>query len=169
MRKALIIITATLIASAMCGCFKDVVDYTFYNIAIYEQTSTDDPFTPATDVETYAFNVDTTEWRVASYDDALAHRITNKLTGEVKSDPDAFGSFNASETYQCSIRLDAPISMIIMICPQSQIYAYRNYELPENLAQVDTKLYLGLWRPSHNAAGWRVVNQYYSPPTPKNE
>lgn len=152
-------------AGTLCGCFEDVVDYTVYNTAIYCQANTNGSYVPAQEVETYAFYADTTEWRVASLEDALAHRITNKLTGEAKSDPDAFGSFNASQQYQSSIRLEQPMSMIVMVLPQHGIYAYRNYALPENLAQVDTKFYIALWRPSHNSAGWRIVNPGYTPPT----
>ena len=165
MKRALIIIICTLAASLMWGCFKDVVDYTNYHTAIYLQTSTDGNFTPAADVETYAFWVDTTQWRIASWEDAAAHRITNKLTGETLDTPDVYGTFNASEEYQSSIHLDKKISMIVMVCPESQIYAYRKYELPENLAEVLTKLYIATWKPSHSMAGWRIVNQFYTPPT----
>lgn len=169
MRKALIIITATLLSTLLCGCFKEVISYTLFRTAIYEQTTSDGSYIHSTDAEVYAFYADTTEWKIASWEDALAHRITNKLTGEVKSDPDVFGSFNSSDEYQSSILLEAPMSMIVMVFPQSQIYAYRNYPMPENLAQVDTKFYVAQWRPSHNFAGWRVVNPFYTPPTNQNE
>lgn len=164
MKRALILIICALAASLMWGCFKDVVDYTNYHTAIYEQTTTNGSFKPATDVETYAYWVDTTEWSVMSWEDAVAHRITNKLTGETRENPDAYGTFNASDEYQSNIRLDRHISMIVMVCPQMQIYAYRKYELPENLADVYTKFYITSWRASHNSAGWRVVNQFYTPP-----
>lgn len=165
MRHKLSIITVALCAALMCGCFKDVIDYTNFNTAIYEQATTTGSYVRATDVEMYAYAVDTTEWRIASYEDALAHRITNKTTGEVLTEPDAYGSFNPSNEYQSSIRLDAPISMLVVVCPESKIYGYRNYELPENLASVDTKLYIALWRQTHNIAGWRIVNEFYTPPT----
>ena len=165
MKRTLIIICAALAVSLMWGCFKDVVDYTIYNTAIYEQKSTDGSYLPATNVETYAYWVDTTQWTIKSWDDAVAHRITNKITGETMDTPDAFGSFNASEEYQSSIRLDKKVSMIVMVCPETQIYAYRKYVLPENLGEVLTKLYITTWRASHNVAGWRVVNQYYTPTT----
>lgn len=163
MKRALIIICITLAASLMWGCFKDVVDYTNYNTAIYVQTSSDGSFKPATDIEAYAFGVDTTQWRIASWEDAVAHRITNKLTGETLDTPDAFGSFNASQEYQSSIHLDKEVSMIVMVCPETQVYAYRKYTLPENLAEVFTKLYIATWKSSHNMAGWRIVNPFYTP------
>lgn len=165
MRKGLTIIIATLLSTLLCGCFKEVINYTLFRTAIYEQATTDGSYTRVTEAEVYAFYADTTEWKIASWEDALEHRITNKLTGEVLTDPDVFGSFNPSDDYQSSIMLEAPVSMIVMVFPQSEMYAYRNYDLPENLAQVDTKLYVAQWRPSHNIAGWRVVNPFYTPPT----
>ena len=160
------IICTLLAASLMWGCFKDVVDYTIYKTAIYEQTSNDVNFKHATDVDTYAYWVDTTEWKIASWEDAVACRITNKTTGEQLDSPDAFGSFNPSEEYQSTIRLDRT-AMIVMLFPQYKVYAYRKYELPENLAEALTKLYVGMWRPSHNAAGWRVVTKDFTPPIPE--
>ena len=164
MKRILTIIALALAASLMWGCFKDVVDYTFYNIAIYEQTSTDDPFTRATDVETYAFSVDTTEWSVLSYDDAVAGRITNKTTGEVLSTPDVAGTFDAQLPYPVSMRLEQPISMLVVVNPTLRLYAYRKYELPENLPSVDTKLYMASWRATHSSSGWLVKNDFYSAP-----
>jgi hypothetical protein len=164
MKRTLIIICSLLAVSLMWGCFKDVVDYTVYNTAIYEQTTTDGSFKPATDVDTYAYWVDTTQWTIKSWDDAVARRITNKLTGETREMPDAYGSFNASDEYQSSIRLDKKVSMIVMVCPETRIYAYRKYDLPDNLAEVNTKFYITSWRASHSSAGWRVVNQFYTPP-----
>ena len=169
MKQVLTIIAVALAASLMWGCFKDVVDYTFYNTATYEQLSNDGPYLHSTDVECYAYWVDTTEWTIRSWEDAVERRITNKTTGETLSTPDAMGSFNPAELYQSSVRLDSSTSMIVLLCPQTKIYAYRKYVLPENLEQVLTKLYIAAWRPSHNASGWRVVNEFYTPPTNQEE
>jgi hypothetical protein len=163
MRKGLIIITATLLSTLLCGCFKEVISYTLFRTAIYEQATTDGGYIHSTDAEVYAFYADTTEWKIASWEDAMAHRITNKTTGEQRDTPDAFGSFNASEEYQSSIRLEHS-AMMVMLFPEAKVYAYRKYELPENLAEVTTKLYIATWRPSYNSAGWRVENRFYTPP-----
>lgn len=163
MKRVLVTMCMLLAVSLLWGCFKDVVDYTIYKTSIYEQLSNDVNFKPATDVETYAYWVDTTQWKVASWEDAVAHRITNKTTGEQRDVPDAYGSFNASDEYQSVIRLDRS-AMIVMLFPQYKVYAYRKYELPENLAEALTKLYVAMWRPSHSAAGWRVVTKDFTPP-----
>ena len=147
------------------GCFKDVVEYTDYRIAAYEQTESNGEFLRSTDLETYAFYVDTTEWTVKSYEDALVRRITNKTTGKTLTEPDAIGEFYADEEYQVTIRLEAETSMLVCVNPTLKLYAYRKYQLPINLPTVDTKLYMASWRPSHPMSGWRVVNDFYTPPT----
>ena len=147
------------------GCFKDVVNYTDYRIAAYDQTESNGEFLRSTDLETYAFYVDTTQWTVKSYEDALARRITNKTTGKTLTEPDAIGEFYADEEYQVTIRLEAETSMLVCVNPTLKLYAYRKYPLPENLPSVDTKLYMASWRPSHSLSGWRIVNEFYAPPT----
>ncbi len=147
------------------GCFKDVVEYTDFRISVYDQTESNGEFVRSTDLETYAFYVDTTEWTVKSYEDALARRITNKTTGKTQTEPDAIGEFYADDEYQVTIRLESEMSMIVVVNPTLKLFAYRNYKLPINLPAVDTKLYMASWRQSHSVAGWRVVNDFYAPPT----
>ncbi len=147
------------------GCFKSTVGYTCFKLAVYEQEDTKGAYLHAEDLDSYAFYVDTTTWHIASYDDAVAHRITNKTTGEVIDTPDAYGEFNSSEQYQVAITIDKPVSMLVVVNPTLRLYAYREYELPENLAEINAKLYMASWRPSHNSSGWRVVNDFYTPPT----
>ncbi|MBQ2033986.1 MAG: hypothetical protein II217_06380, partial [Alistipes sp.] len=98
-------------------------------------------------------------------EDALARRITNKTTGKTLTEPDAVATFDANEEYQATIRLEAEISMLVTVNPTLKLYAYRKYPLPENLPSVDTKLYMASWRPSHSLSGWRIVNEFYAPPT----
>lgn len=147
------------------GCFKDVVEYTDFRISVYDQTESNGEFVRSTDLETYAFYVDTTQWTVKSYEDALARRITNKTTGKTLTEPDAIGEFYADDEYQVTIRLESEMSMIVVVNPTLKLFAYRNYKLPINLPAVDTKLYMASWRQSHSVAGWRVVNNFYEPPT----
>lgn len=147
------------------GCFKDVVEYTDFRISVYDQTESNGEFVRSTDLETYAFYVDTTEWTVKSYEDAVARRITNKTTGKTQTEPDAIGEFYADDEYQVTIRLESEMSMIVVVNPTLKLFAYRNYKLPINLPAVDTKLYMASWRQSHSVAGWRVVNNFYEPPT----
>ena len=150
----------------LVGCFKSVVTYTRFDIAVYRQLAPDGDFLRARNLDTYAYYVDTTEWLIASYDDAAAGRITNKATGETRETPDVWGAFNSSSEYQCSLVLTEPLSMIVAVDPDAERYAYRSYELPVNLPEVFTKLYIAAWRPTHTSSGWVVVNRFYVPETP---
>ncbi len=158
-------ITLLLVATfALHGCFKEVVDYTQFHLAIYDQTTSDAAFQHAKDINSYLFAVDTTDWYIASWDDAIAHRITNKNTGETLSEPAEYGEFNSSDEYQTSILVNNPVSMLVVVNPELKLYAYRKYELPENLAEIRAKLYMAAWRPTHNSSGWVVVNRFYTDP-----
>ena len=169
MIKLLRYVVSLLVGCALLhSCFKDVVTYTDYNIAVYNQSVGDGEITPATELETYAYYVDTTEWSVLSYEDAVAHCITNKTTGEVLSTPDVVGTFDTLRPFPASLRLEDEVSMLVVVNPTLRLYAYRKYELPVNLPSVDTKLYMASWRNTHPSSGWLVKNDFYTPPTAEN-
>ena len=161
---AFVVLGAVLLHS----CFKDVVSYTDFNIAVYDQSVADGEILPSTAVETYAYYVDTTEWSVLTYEDALARRITNKTTGEVRSTPDVEGTFDVALPYPASVRLEQPISMLVLVNPMLRLYAYRKYELPINLPAVDTKLYMASWRGTHSSSGWLVKNDFFKAESEEN-
>lgn len=164
---AVFIRLATVAAALLLGgCFKSVVTYTRFTVAVYDQSSPDGDFVRSRDIDAYAYYVDTTEWRVASYEDAAEGRITNKLTGQTLDAPDVRGAFNSSQEYQVSLVLTSEVSMIVVVNPGQRLYAYRKYELPVNLPQVDTKLYMAAWRPTHTSSGWVVVNRFHTPDRP---
>lgn len=164
-------IAFALLSSALLqGCFKDVVTYTNYNLAVQNQTTSNGPLTQATDLSSYAYSVDTTEWTILSYEDAVAARITNKTTGQTLTEPDIRGTFDSAAPYQVSLRLEAPTSMLVVVNPELRLYAYRNYTLPVNLETVTTKLVFSSWRASHSSSGWQVENDFYTEEeTPANE
>lgn len=169
--KKLVINSALLLVAALSlhGCFKSTVGYTYFNLAVYDQMESEDQFKPSTDIDTYAFWVDTTDWYIASWEDAVSRRITNKTTGEVLADPASIGEFNSSDRYQSSLFVNKPISMLVVVNNALQRYAYRKYELPENLSEVFAKLYMAAWRPTHTSSGWTVVNPFYTTAQPDDE
>ena len=147
---------------ALHSCFKDTVSYTRFNLAVYDQTTSEAAFVHTEELDSYAFYADTTEWYIASWDDAVAHRITNKTTGQTLDVPDVVGEFNPDEQYQTTLQVEQPVSMLVVVNPELKLYAYRKYELPENLPEIYAKLYMAAWRPTHNSSGWIVVNRFYA-------
>ena len=154
---------------ALHSCFKDTVSYTRFNLAVYDQTDSEAAFAHTEELDSYAFYADTTDWYIASWEDAVSRRITNKTTGEVLADPASIGEFNSSERYQSSLFVNKPISMLVVVNNALQRYAYRKYELPENLSEVFAKLYMAAWRPTHTSSGWTVVNPFYTTTQPDDE
>ena len=147
---------------ALHSCFKDTVSYTHFNLAVYDQVDSEAAFSHAEELDTYAFYADTTEWYIASWEDAVAHRITNKTSGQALDVPDVVGEFNPEEQYQTTLLVEQPVSMLVVVNPALKLYAYRKYELPENLPDIYAKLYMAAWRPTHNSSGWIVVNRFYA-------
>lgn len=156
-----VIIVASAVLMLSWGCFKTVVAYTIFRIAVYEQVEQNGDITKSEELLSYAYYVDTTEWKVASWEDALLFRITNKTTGEVKDVPDRIGDFASGDEYQVSMELNKKISMLVVVNPELRMYAYRNYELPVNLERVDTKLYFSPWKRDHKASGWQIMNPFF--------
>lgn len=154
-------IIAAAVASICWGCFKDTVAYTIYNVSVFEQTAQNGPENKAEDLFAYAYFVDTTEWRIASWEDAQVGRITNKTTGEIKEIPDRIGDFIADAPYQVSIELNKKYSMIVIVDRTLRMYAYRKYELPVNLPSIKAKLHLSAWKRSHTSSGWMIVNPFF--------
>lgn len=149
-------------ALALHSCFKDTVSYTRFNLAVYDQVDSEAAFSHAEELDTYAFYADTTEWYIASWEDAVAHRITSKTSGQTLDVPDVVGEFNPEEQYQTTLLVEQPVSMLVVVNPALKLYAYRKYELPENLPDIYAKLYMAAWRPTHNSSGWIVVNRFYA-------
>ena len=149
-------------ALALHSCFKDTVSYTRFNLAVYDQVDSEAAFSHAEELDSYAFYADTTEWYIASWEDAVAHRITNKTSGQTLDVPDVVGEFNPEEQYQTTLLVEQPVSMLVVVNPALKLYAYRKYELPENLPDIYAKLYMAAWRPTHNSSGWIVVNRFYA-------
>ena len=149
-------------ALALHSCFKDTVSYTRFNLAVYDQVDSEAAFVHTEELDSYAFYADTTEWYIASWEDAVAHRITHKTSGQTLDVPDVVGEFNPEQQYQTTLQVEQPISMLVVVNPALKLYAYRKYELPENLAEIQAKLYMAAWRPTHSSSGWIVVNRFYT-------
>ncbi len=145
----------------MTGCFKKESYDTIYRIAVYNQNVSSEPLTRAADLESYAFYVDTTMWYIASWEDALAHVITDKENPSRKlSQPDVAGVFDAEADFQVALPLTQEMSMLVVVDKANSMYAYRKYLSPINIETILTQLHIYAWRPTYSANGWRIVNPF---------
>ncbi len=149
------------LAMSLSSCFKETLDYTRFNLSVQEQNIKDGEFSPASHLESYVYYADTTYWRIADYKAAVERRLTSKKNGEVRTEPDVVAAAGADEAYPICLELREEMCLMVIVDTEHQIYALRQYEKPENLADVYAKLYIATWRPTHNASGWRVINEFY--------
>lgn len=143
------------------GCFKDEVQGTLFKIHVVSQETADGPLESCTTaLRAYAFNTKKGEkWEVASWEDALAMRITNKNnTSRVLTEPDVIGTWDANSEYQLSLDLKARYTALVVVDVENKLYAYRDYETPMNWPETKTELHLYAWRKTGQANGWTVVN-----------
>ena len=94
MRYIANIVVISMVMLLSVGCFKDEVQGTLFKIHVVSQEETDSELEDCTtELRAYAFNTKKGEkWEVASWDDALAMRITNKNnSSQVLTEPDVIG------------------------------------------------------------------------------
>lgn len=158
-------IIVLLLATAICaGCFKKEVQGTVLEIAVYSKQSTDeDPQHATSELVAYAFYTKKGEkWRVETWEDALAMRITNvNNPSEVRSDPDVIGTWDADNEYQLTLDLRAKYTALVVVDKDNQLFAYRDYETPMNYPVTPIQLHLYKSSKSGKANGWETVNPFY--------
>lgn len=162
MRHLANIFIVAMVVFLSTGCFKEEKQGTAMKIAVYSQNVESDPIMKATDIESYAFWVKKgSSWEVSSWEDALAHCITNtERPAEQLTSPDVVGTFDAEAEYQVRIELWSPVAFIVVVDRANKVYATRLYETPMNLPSVDTQLHLYAWRKSGTANGWTTTNPF---------
>jgi hypothetical protein len=163
MRFLVNILALLAITVVTTGCFKDEKQGTTMHIALYSQNVAGDPVVKTTsEVEAYAFWIEkNSDWSVASWEDALDRRITNtKTPSQQLSTPDVVGVYTPEAEYQLSIELWTRCAFIVVVDKTNEVYAYRKYETPMNLANTYVQLHLYASRNSGNANGWNSINPF---------
>lgn len=154
----------------LAGCFKKVSYRTTYVLKpLVEQVSGDikQPFEGAV---AYAYDVDTTVWTVASYDDALNGVLTSKEnSAEKRSDPVATATpFELEGTVGwVQMLLTRPSQMVLAVDTGNRLYAYTQQQLPQNLPQLTVSLLFQPWKAGnrYKNGDWTFFNEFYEPPT----
>lgn len=122
-------------------------------------------------ITAFAYNVDTTDWAVMSYEDALAMKIVNKTTGEVKSEPAAiaepFTDAIGGGKYWVEMRLKNPTVMLVVIDPELKVYGYRKQTIGENIPKTYESVifYTSKKGTRYKAGAWIMCNDFYTDPS----
>ena len=152
---------------SLTGCFKKVTTDTTLRIKVLTEESSGGERVAAEGCYGYIYYTPKEDWKVASYEDAVAKTITNIETGEKLSEPDG-----ESEEYNpegslnnyLSIFQDKAPALVVVVYPEAQMYAYiyRKAEA-ENLTYTYLTLIFHKWKTGEYNEGskegykWTVV------------
>ncbi len=165
-------VLAACAALSCWGCSKRVAYDTLYVLRPYVQDSTGFEMRSLPGVRAYAFQADTTQWCVASYDEALAGTISMRYAPDTKrSDPVAVATaYPASDTIPASVnwvqmRIQLSSALIVAVDTEHKLYAYRQQEFHENLSPYILSVAFRPWKEgtSYRDGDWWMFNDFYVP------
>ena len=158
MKKIILIVISAL---GLTGCFKKVGFDTELILYPKVQVTSKDDFTVAEGVTAYAYYVSSEDWKVLSYEDAVAKVITNSVSGATKNEPDVDSTPYAAEGEPIDelgrVRLKTTKQhlMLVAIYPTAEMFAYRHYEVGENLPITTMKFHFRPWKQGEYIdSGW---------------
>lgn len=166
------ILTFVAVAAALAGtgCFKSIGYETFYVLRPWAQEGTVKTPIPREDMLAYAFDADTTEWSVLSYEDAVAGIITSRRTGE-KLRPIAQGEpyeIDGNENW-LAMQLNGPRFFILAVDQSNRLYGFTEQAIGENLPQMHVSV---TFYPKEKGkrflkGKWIMCNDFYTEPEPE--
>ena len=175
----------------LTACLKAGRYETDYILKPSVQTQSANPAEPLEGVICYRFEVDTLDWGIASYDDALAGIITRKedpsqrlaepAAVAVPFTPGAEDLAAAAEEGDGDELPDTPApstlhwlqmpfggesSMVVAVDPESRLYAYTMQQPMLNLKRIFVSVIFQPWKEGNafKNGNWSFYNDFYAPP-----
>lgn len=150
----------------------DVPSKMLYTLKPNVQPTETDKVEPLLGATVYAYAVDTTLWRIASYADAEAGIITSKENAAERLETPTYraalsGDSPAGEEWWSMVVTDETL-MVVTVDPRNKLYAYGKQTVSPNAAPGVGTLTFRPWKPAtiYTDGAWRMVNEFYVPPTP---
>lgn len=124
--------------------------------------------TALTNVKAYAYDVDTTSWRIASYNDALNGVITFKTDITKTLSTPTFTAYDRDGKQRMEVTGD--MLMVVVVDKASKLYGYTQKIVDVDAEPVTDSLVFRPWSELYiNEQGqWCVVNDAKKPATPKS-
>lgn len=151
----------------LTGCFKKVTTDTLLIVKTLVESESGGERTPVTDTYGYIYYTGSEDWGIASYEDAAAKIITNRITGEKLSTPNVesgpYTIEGSTNNYIGMWESDSP-AFVVVVYPTAKMYAYmyRKHEA-ENLPETYLTLIFHTWKKEQYTQGrnegyrWTVV------------
>ncbi len=152
---------------AVASCHKPTVDCTCRIKPLVEPIEKGAIYT-AENVVAYAFYASADEWYVDDYAQAEGGLLTSK------SDATAFKASDVMAQQDETGMLVLPalkqnVVMLVVCDRKERIYAWQQYLVVEDLAQVQLKVKFCPWKTeaSYKEANWTIVNEFLEEPDPE--
>ncbi len=120
--------------------------------------------TSATQMQVYAYAADTTQWYIASYEDARNGKITYKSDVTQTRIAPTYQAYRESSGLYGMTVTTTPL-MVVVVDRSNRLYAYSKQE-PDLLGASPTyPVVFRLWRDTWISVeeGWRIVNENFRP------
>ncbi|WP_295937718.1 hypothetical protein [uncultured Alistipes sp.] len=131
-----------------------------------------EPVASTSTIRAYVYAADTTEWRIASYEDAEAGIITSKQPPiRTRTNPNFSASKGTDGTY--SVTVEKEVLMVVVVDRTNGMYAYCKQTVDLD-AEAGTfpEVVFRPWKKEvlyEEAGGWRVVNESNANPEPESK
>lgn len=144
--RRLVLYIAIAFATLFVGCFKDEEYKTNIVLRCYQQAYSGDSYVELSGVVAHSFTADTTDYMVASYDDALAGVLTNRTSGSKLSAKYSSQAWPL-EDFESSVAVEAEGDLVVLVVvdTEHEDYAYRNYSMGLNLETTYIALQFRPW------------------------
>lgn len=149
------------------GCSKHVGFDTTYILKAWNQSASGGELEPLSDVVLYGYVADTVQWTVASYEDALACRLTDKWGGGMIDTPYAVGTPYELEGFgpTLAMQTDAELLMVVVVDRTNRLYGYTMQNFSQNMPEMYVSLVFQPWKKSNSFKNgtWWMFNDFYIP------
>lgn len=118
-------------------------------------------------LKAYAFAADTTAWYIASYDDAVAGKITSKDDDSFTRSNPNFTAYKEESSALYKMQVSTPTLMVVVVDRVNRLYAYTKKEVDLEGASptfpVLFRPWIQQWIDDEEPNGWIVVNPELDP------
>lgn len=136
----------------------------YYRPALQAEEGADEQPFVSTQIKAYAYVADTTDWYIASYDDAVAGKITRKESTEIRTTPN-FQAYYESDSGLYGMEVTATPLMAVVVDRVNRIYAYTKL-VPDLDGESPTwpvvfRPWRALWK--YEEGDWQMVDERQAP------
>lgn len=155
------------VVACVAACSKNVSYNTGYVLRPYVQENRAGTIDPLDGVEAFAYALDTTDWTVATYQEALDGVVTAKDDPiEKLHDPAAIATPSDAFPGALGMEISDPRMMIVAVDTKNRIYGYTMQELGFNLPNLTVSMVFHPWKEGfvYGDGRWTMFNEFYEPP-----